>query len=119
MTDTVTVFPLVGLAGPAVTDPQRAAGVADVGALTNSGLLPLDSLVVPTGESTVRSVNVLRAVRYWSAATERSNPHALVLVVRNEGTSPGIARFVGASGPVSARPRLVISYVTRVPFNLP
>jgi hypothetical protein len=120
--DTVAVFPVLSFAGRAVTDPRRAAGLIDLGALSaTNGLFPVDSLRLAVADSGARSSNVLRIVRYWTALSERQNPHVLVLRTRYEGTDPGTIRFAtGAPAvPLAARPRLVISYVKRVPFNLP
>jgi len=118
--DTLAVFPVVSLAGRAVSDPRRAAGLTDPG-LLGGGVFPLDSLVVATPDSGVRSTNLLRVVRFWVSKTEKNNPHVLVFRTRYENTNPGTVRFASGSAavPLAARPRIVLSYVKRVPFNLP
>ena len=111
-TDTIRVVPQVVLAGMVVTDPEKAAQiVASVSA---------DTLVLRPGDSGVTNVELARAFSLWHTQQPDTLPRAIVLKPVSEGTAPLEIRFSSTEDVVAAlRPRLRISYTSRVPLGLP
>jgi hypothetical protein len=111
-TDTVLILPSLVLAGKAVTDPTKAAQiVADIA---------LDTLKIMPGGSGVREVELVKAFPIWRTQSPDTVPRALVLKTLNEGNSPLEIRFSSSEDALSLlRPRLRISYTTRVPLGIP
>jgi hypothetical protein len=108
---------MLGLAGPNITDPGRAALIAIGPEVTTLGLaaLPLD----PTS-SGVRTLELGNVVRGWRGAIYDRTPRALVLRVGDEGFEPGELRFYSSeAADPNLRPRLSITYVPQVTFGLP
>jgi hypothetical protein len=110
--DTVLVLPSLVLAGKAVTDPTKAAQiVADVA---------LDTLRVQPGGSGVRQVELARAFPIWRTQSPDTVPRAIVLRTFNEGNSPLEIRFYSSKEALAIlRPRIRISYTSRVPLGIP
>jgi hypothetical protein len=110
--DTVLVLPSLVLAGKAVTDPTKAAQiVADVA---------LDTLRITPGGSGLKEIELARAFPIWRTQSPDTVPRALVLKTLNEGNSPLEIRFSSSEDALSLlRPRLRISYTTRVPLGIP
>jgi hypothetical protein len=111
-TDTVRILPSLVLAGKAVTDPTKAAQiVADIA---------LDTLKVMPGGSGLREVELARAFPIWRTQSPDTAPRAIVLKTLNEGNSPLEIRFSSSKEAVALlRPRLRISYTSRVPLGIP
>jgi hypothetical protein len=111
-TDTVLILPSLVLAGKAVTDPTKAAQiVADIA---------LDTLRVLPGGSGLREVELARAFPIWRTQSPDTVARAIVLKTLNEGYSPLEIRFSSSEEVVALlRPRLRISYTTRVPLGIP
>jgi len=111
-TDTVLILPSLVLAGRAVTDPTKAAQiVADV---------TLDTLRIMPGGSGLREVELARAFPIWRTQSPDTVPRAIVLKTINEGNSPLEIRFYSTEEAVALlRPRLRISYTSRVPLGIP
>ena len=111
-TDTVLIVPQLVVAGRAVTDPVKAAQiVADI-----SG----DTARVQPGNSGPTNVELARALAAWHLQSPDSLPRAIVLKTVNEGVSPLEIRFSSIEDVVIAlRPRLRISYTSRVPLRIP
>jgi hypothetical protein len=111
-TDTVRILPSLVLAGKAVTDPTKAAQiVADIA---------LDTLKVMPGGSGLREVELARAFPIWRTQSPDTVPRAIVLKTLNEGNSPLEIRFSSSEEAVALlRPRLRISYTSRVPLGIP
>ena len=111
-TDTVLILPSLVLAGKAVTDPTKAAQiVADIA---------LDTLRVLPGASGLREVELARAFPIWRTQSPDTVARAIVLKTLNEGDSPLEIRFSSSEEVVALlRPRLRISYTTRVPLGIP
>ena len=111
-TDTVLILPSLSLAGKAVTDPTKAAQiVADIA---------LDTLKVMPGGSGVREIELARAFPIWRTQSPDTVPRAIVLKTLNEGNSPLEIRFSSSEELVALlRPRLRISYTSRVPLGIP
>jgi hypothetical protein len=111
-TDTVLILPSLALGGKAVKDPTKAAQiVADIA---------LDTLRVVPGGSGLRQVELARAFPIWRTQSPDTVPRAIVLKTLNEGNSPLEIRFSSSEDAVALlRPRLRISYTSRVPLGTP
>ncbi|HJQ54174.1 MAG TPA: hypothetical protein VJ825_10050 [Gemmatimonadaceae bacterium] len=109
--DTVKVVPQVVLAGRVVTDPTKAAQI--IAAVT------ADTLRLKPGGSGETAVELARAFALWHAAPQDTLPRAIVLQSAVEGSSPLELRFSSSEDIAALRPRLRISYTSRVPLGLP
>ena len=110
-TDTVLILPSLVLAGKAVTDPTKAAEiVADIA---------LDTLRVMPGSSGLKEIELARAFPIWRTQSPDTIPRAIVLKTLNEGNSPIEIRFSSSEDLLALRPRLRISYTSRVPLGIP
>lgn len=109
--DTVKVVPQVVLAGKVVTDPTKAAQI--IAAVT------ADTLRLKPGGSGETAVELARAFALWHAAPQDTLPRAIVLQSAVEGSSPLELRFSSSEDIAALRPRLRISYTSRVPLGLP
>jgi hypothetical protein len=111
-TDTVFILPQLVLAGPAVTDPTRAAQVvADISS---------DTAKVRPGNAGLKTIEIAHAFAIWRTQKPDTLPRAIILKSVNEGNTPLEVRFSSVKD-VSAvlRPRLRISYTPRVPLRIP
>jgi hypothetical protein len=110
-TDTVLVVPQLVLAGKVVNDPVRASQiVADI-----SG----DTVRVRPGNSGLTNVELARAFSVWQLQKPDTLPRAIVLRALNEGNSPLEIRFSSTEDVSALRPRLRISYTSRIPLRVP
>jgi hypothetical protein len=100
------------LAGTAVTDPAKASQiVADISA---------DTVKVRPGDSGLTNVEIARAFGAWRGQRPDTLPRAIIIKTLNEGQSPLEIRFSSSEDVVAAlRPRLRISYTSRVPLRIP
>ena len=110
-TDTVKLVPQLVLAGKIVTDPTKASQIT-------IGISP-DTLVVKPGDSGEKAVELARAFSLWRIQKPDTLPRAIVLQSVNEGASPLEIRFSSSEDIAALRPRLRISYTSRVPLGLP
>jgi hypothetical protein len=110
-TDTVVIVPELVLAGAAVSDPTKAAQI--------TANLAGDTLKVRPGNSGLASVEVARAFNVWRSQKPDTLPRAIVLRAVNEGNSPLEIRFSSSEDVSALRPRLRISYTSRVPLRIP
>ncbi|MEA2705615.1 MAG: hypothetical protein QOH22_403 [Gemmatimonadaceae bacterium] len=110
--DTVLILPSLVLAGKAVTDPTKAAQiVADIA---------LDTVRITPGGSGLKEIELAGAFPIWRTQSPDTVPRAIVLKTINEGNSPLEIRFSSTEAALAAlRPRLRISYTTRVPLGIP
>lgn len=110
-TDTVFILPTLVIAGRAITDPTRAAQItADVA---------LDTLRMMPGGSGLTQVELARAFTIWRTQSPDTTARAIVLKTLNEGNSPLEIRFSSSEDVAALRPRLRISYTSRVPLGIP
>jgi hypothetical protein len=110
-TDAVLILPQLVFAGKVVTDPAKATQIAsDI-----SG----DTLLVFPGGSGEKNVELARAFTVWHTESPDSLPRAIVLKTLNEGNSPLEIRFSSSEDVAALRPRLRISYTSRVPLRVP
>ena len=110
-TDVVRIIPGLGLAGKVVTDPTKAAQI-----VTD---IALDTVFVTPGDSGTKEVELARAFLVWRTESPDSTVRAIVLKSLTEGNSPLEIRFSSSEDLPALRPRLRISYTTRVPLGLP
>ena len=110
-TDTVLIVPQLVVAGKAVTDPAKASQIiADLAA---------DTAKVLPGNSGQTKVELARALVAWHQQSPDSLPRAIILKTVSEGTSPLEIRFSSIEDVSALRPRLRISYTSRVPLRIP
>jgi hypothetical protein len=110
-TDTILILPTLVLAGRAVTDPAKAAQItADIA---------LDTLKVKPGGSGLTQVELARAFSVWRTQSPDTTARAIVLRTLTEGNSPLEIRFSSSEDVAALRPRLRISYTSRVPLGIP
>ncbi|MDP9202179.1 MAG: hypothetical protein M3P26_09675 [Gemmatimonadota bacterium] len=110
-TDTVLILPQLVLAGKVVTDPAKASQiVADI-----SG----DTVRVRPGDSGPTNVELAGAFAVWRAQKPDTLPRAIVLKAVREGNLPLEIRFSSSEDVSALRPRLRISYTSRVPLRVP
>jgi hypothetical protein len=109
--DTIRLLPQVVLAGKVVTDPEKAAQIiAGISA---------DTLTLHPGDSGPTNIELARAFALWHTQQPDTLPRAIVLKSVNEGTSPLELRFSSSEDVAALRPKLRISYTSRVPLGLP
>jgi hypothetical protein len=111
-TDTVFILPQLVLAGPAVTDPAKASQVvADISS---------DTAKVRPGDAGLTSIEMARAFGIWRTQKPDTLPRAIILKSLTEGNTPLEVRFSSVRDVSTAlRPRLRISYTSRVPLRIP
>ena len=109
--DTIHVVPQVVLAGTAVTDPTKAAQII--------GNFSADTLKITAGHAGNVDVELANAFTLWRTQKPDTLPRAIVLKSAIEGTSAIEMRFSSSEDISTLRPRLRISYTTRVPLGLP
>jgi hypothetical protein len=110
-TDTVFVLPQVVLAAKAVTDPSKAAQII--------GTFAVDTLKLKPGDSGPTNVELAHAFTLWHTQQPDTLPRAIVLKSVTEGNSPLEIRFSSSEDVAALRPRLRISYTSKVPLGLP
>jgi hypothetical protein len=112
--DSVYVYPLAVLAGPAITD---------VGSLLQfvgpPGQFGLDSLRLAPADSGVVAFEIVGLVRTWRNQATTVSPRSVALRSAVEGQSPGEIDFFSTKAPTSVRPRLRITYVPQISYGLP
>lgn len=109
--DTIRLLPQVVLAGKVVTDPEKAAQII--------ASISADTLTLHPGGSGPTNVELARAFALWHTQQPDTLPRAIVLKSVNEGTSPLELRFSSSEDVAALRPKLRISYTSRVPLGLP
>jgi len=110
-TDTVALLPQVVLAGKAVTDPAKAAQII--------GAISVDTLKLKPGDSGPTNVELARAFTLWHTQKPDTLPRAIILKSVSEGNSPLELRFSSSEDIAALRPRLRISFTSKVPLGLP
>jgi hypothetical protein len=109
--DTIRVVPTVVLAGKAVIDPSKAAQI-----IAN---ISVDTLRITAGHGGSVDVELAGAFSLWRTQQPDTLPRAIVLKSAFEGVTPIELRFSSSEDIAALRPRLRISYTTRVPLGLP
>jgi len=109
--DSITVTPALVIAAKAVTDPTKASQIF--------AELRLNPLRVAVGDSGAKTIELAPAFSYWRGLDAAATPRAIVLRSELEGVSPLQARFFSMEAAPALRPKLLISYIRRVPLGLP
>ena len=109
--DTVQVLPQVVLAGKVVTDPAKAAQIV--------GAISIDTVKLRPGGTGLTNVELAGAFTLWRSQKPDTLPRAITLRAVSEGNSPLEIRFYSIEDVAALRPRLRISYTSRVPLGLP
>jgi hypothetical protein len=112
--DSVYVYPLAVLAGPAITDV--ASLLQFVG---SAGQFGLDSVRLAPADSGVVSFEIVGLVRTWRGQSTTISPRSVALRSAVEGQAPGEIDFFSTRAPASVRPRLRITYVPQISYGLP
>jgi hypothetical protein len=110
-TDSVLIIPQLVIAGAVVTDPTKASQIVTE--------IFGDTVTVRPGNSGATNVELARAFGLWQTQKPDTLPRAIVLRVVREGTSPLEIRFSSTEDVSALRPRLRISYTSRVPLRVP
>jgi hypothetical protein len=106
------ILPSLVLAGKAVADPTKAAQIA--------ADIALDTVRIMPGGSGLKEIELARAFTVWRTQSPDTVPRAIVLKTLDEGNSPLEIRFSSSEAALAAlRPRLRISYTSRVPLGIP
>src|SRR5450759_4589528 len=108
---TVPLLPQAVLAGRAVTDPAKAAQII--------GAISVDTLKLKPGDSGPTNVELARAFTLWHTQKPDTLPRAIILRSVSEGNSPLELRFSSSEDIAALRPRLRISFTSKVPLGLP
>jgi hypothetical protein len=111
--DTMRIQPYIVVAGPAVTDPTRAAQ------LTASGMYPLASAIATPQDGGVREIELAPAFRVWQLQSEADLPRAITIGATLEGRSPQQLLFYDNSATPELRPKLRVSYTNRTRIGTP
>jgi hypothetical protein len=113
--ESVFVYPLAVLAGPAVTDV--ASSLQFLGA---TGQFGLDSLSLAPGDSGVRSFEIVGLVRTWKGQPTTVSPRTIALRSGAEGSLPAEIDFFSTRAALAAvRPRLRITFVPQTSYGIP
>jgi hypothetical protein len=112
-TTKLTLFPLVVTAGTNITDVGRSAF------LTNAPGAGFDSVQFAPGDSGVREIEVVNALRAWSLAVSKTSQRGIVLRAGPESVDPRFVSFFSSSAAANLRPRLRVSYSPVRSFGIP
>jgi hypothetical protein len=109
----LTLFPLVVTASKSITDLSRSAF------LTNAPNTGFDSVQVAPGDSGVRQIEIVNALRAWSLPIAETAQRALVLRAGPESVDPRFVSFFSSRAAAELRPRLRVSYSPVNSFGIP
>lgn len=115
--ESVFVYPVAILAGPAVTSiPSALQFLGTIG----GGSLALDTTVrLAPADSGPRSIEIVGLVRTWRNQPLTVSPRTIALVSGREGQLPAEIDFFSTRAPAALRPRLRITYVPQTSYGLP
>lgn len=109
----LTVYPLVVTAGRNITDLARSAF------LTNAPLAGFDSVQFAPGDSGVRQIEIVNALRAWSLPISVTAQRGIVLRAGPESVDPRFVTFFSSRAAPELRPRLRVSYSPIRSFGIP
>lgn len=109
----LTLFPLVVTAGKHITDAGRSAF------LTNAPNAGFDSVQFAPGDSGVRQIEIVNALRAWSLPISETAQRGIVLRAGPESVDPRFVSFFSSSAAANLRPRLRVSYSPVRSFGIP
>ncbi len=119
--DTLFLQPLAVTASAAVTDLQRRVLLASnpISPFTGRNVVPLaPTAVIPGTEGTVE-LAIPELVGAWRTIGNVGYRPELVLSSALEGASPVQAQFYASDAPAALRPKLRLSYIRRIDFDIP
>lgn len=109
----LTLYPLIVTAGNNITDPGRSAF------LTNAPGAGFDSVQFAPGDSGVKVIEIVNALRAWSLPVSKTSQRAIVLRAGPEALDPRFVSFFSSSAAANLRPRLRVSYSPVRSFGIP
>jgi hypothetical protein len=112
-TTKLTIFPLVVTAGTNITDAGRSAF------LTNAPGAGFDSVQFAPGDSGVKQIEIVNALRAWSLPISKTSQRAIVLRAGPESVDPRFVSFFSSRAAANLRPRLRVSYSPVRTFGIP
>ena len=123
--DTGQLEVLLGTALTTVTDLTKRAlfhepvGFDPTRRLYFGAISGLRAVKLKADTTAVRSIEVAPILRQWSGTDVTKRPHAIVLSLPTEGTSPIELRFSSLEASANLRPSLQITYVPRNAPGIP
>lgn len=120
-TDTLLLRPLAVVTSGAVTDLRRRIQLAAnaVNPYTGRVVLPTTALAVMPGDSGSFEIQIPNLVGAWRSTSALGFLPELVLATEREGWTPVQVQFFSSEAAAGLRPKLRLSYVRRVNFDLP
>lgn len=112
-TTKLTIFPLLVTASTNITDVGRSAF------LTNAPGAGFDSVQFIPGDSGVRQIEIVNALRAWSLSVSKTAQRAIVLRAGPESMDPRFVSFYSSRAAANLRPRLRVSYSPVRSFGIP
>ena len=109
----LTLFPLIVTAGIEITDVGRSAF------LTNAPNAGFDSVMFAPGDSGVREIEMVNALRAWGIDGQGKSQRGIVLRAGPEGVDPRFVSFFSSKAAPELRPRLRVSYSPIRSFGVP
>lgn len=109
----LTLFPLIVTAGNNITDAGRSAF------LTNAPGAGFDSVQFAPGDSGVKEIEIVNALRAWGLPISKSSQKAIVLRAGPESVDPRFVSFFSSQAAANLRPRLRVSYSPVRTFGIP
>jgi hypothetical protein len=109
----LTLYPLVVTAGTNITDPGRSAF------LTNAPGAGFDSVQMAPGDSGVKEIEIVNALRAWSLSVSSRAQRGIVIRAGPESVDPRFVTFFSSSAAPELRPRLRVSYSPVRSFGIP
>jgi len=111
--DSLTIYPQVVRAAIDLQDVVRSAGIL------SPPKIEIDSLRIRPNDSGQRAIEIVGAMRQWKAVGPTTLQRAIVLRSATEGASAPSVLFYSTEAAPSQRPRLRLTYVTKVEFGIP
>jgi hypothetical protein len=120
-TDTLQLQPLAITTRAAVTDLRRRVQLAANALNPYNGrpVLPVNPLPVVPGDSGEYLIQIPELVGSWRTSNTLGFLPEIVLATAREAWTPLQVQFFSAEAPAELRPRLRLSYIRRVNFDLP
>lgn len=112
-TTKLSLYPLLVTAGINITDVGRSAF------LTNVPGAGFDSVQVAPGDSGVKEIEIVNALRAWSLPISVTSQRGIVLRAGPESVDPRFVSFYSSSAAPHLRPRLRVSYSPVRSFGIP
>lgn len=113
--DSVTVIGEAVAATPLISDLYRSSQI-----LVPQGLFVTDSIHVAPADSGTRSLELNALLTLWKSQTGLVAPQrAIVLIMKEEGLHGAEVRFFNSRAAAAVRPRLRVSFISRIEFGVP